>query len=185
MGDPMRPLIWTSKSLRHIAALVKEKGYTISHKLVGIILKKAGYSLQSNRKTDEGSKHPDRDAQFIYINDLVKEFIASNNPVISVDCKKKELIGNYKNAGVEWNPIKNPRQVKVYDFVDETLGKAAPYGVYDINNNEGWVSVGISHDTASFAVASIRSWWMEMGKDKFKAAKKILITADGGGSKKN
>jgi hypothetical protein len=182
MGDPMNTLLWTNKSLRNIAESAKEKGCIISHKLAGVILKNAGYSLQGNRKTDEGSSHQDRDAQFIYINDLVNEFMASSNPVISVDCKKKELIGNYKNAGVEWLPKKQPTKVKVYDFIDKELGKAIPYGVYDISNNEGWVSVGISHDTASFAVATIRNWWYEMGKDKFSTSKKILITADGGGS---
>ena len=182
MGDPMKPLLWTSKSLRNIAETATKKGYKISHKLAGIILKEAGYSLQSNRKTDEGGSHEDRDAQFIYINDLVNKFIGSSNPVISVDCKKKELIGNFRNAGSEWLPEKHPTKVKVYDFIDKDLGKAVPYGVYDIGNNEGWVSVGISHDTASFAVATIRSWWFEMGKAKFAGAKKILITADGGGS---
>jgi len=182
MGNPMKPLLWTSKSLRNIAELASAMGYNISHKLVGIILKEAGYSLQSNRKTDEGGSHEDRDAQFVYINDLVNEFINSSNPVISVDCKKKELIGNFKNSGRDWLPEKNPIKVKVYDFIDKELGKAVPYGVYDISNNEGWVSVGISHDTASFAVATIRSWWFEMGKEKFGGAKKILITADGGGS---
>ncbi len=182
MGDPVKPLLWTSKSLRNIAEQLTKKGFKISHKLVGIILKEAGYSLQSNRKTDEGSSHEDRDAQFIYINDLVNEFIRTSAPVISVDCKKKELIGNFRNAGIDWIPKKNPTKVKVYDFVDKELGKAVPYGVYDIGNNEGWVSVGISHDTASFAVATIRSWWFEMGQEKFKDTKKILITADGGGS---
>jgi len=182
MGDPIKPLLWTSKSLRNIADQVTQKGFKVSHKLVGIILKEAGYSLQSNRKTDEGSSHEDRDAQFNYINDLVNEFIGSSAPVISVDCKKKELIGNFKNAGTDWIPKKNPTKVKVYDFIDKELGKAVPYGVYDISNNEGWVSVGISHDTASFAVATIRSWWFEMGREKFSGTKKILITADGGGS---
>src|SRR5664280_878602 len=182
MGDPVKPLLWTSKSLRNIAEQLTKKGFKISHKLVGIILKEAGYSLQSNRKTDEGSSHEDRDGQFIYINDLVNEFMRSSAPVISVDCKKKELIGNFRNAGIDWIPKKNPTKVKVYDFVDKELGKAVPYGVYDIGNNEGWVSVGISHDTASFAVATIRSWWFEMGQEKFKDTKKILITADGGGS---
>ena len=182
MGDPMKPLLWTSKSLRNIAEIASKRGFAISHKLAGIILKEAGYSLQSNRKTDEGSSHEDRDAQFIYINDLVNEFMSSSAPVISVDCKKKELIGNFKNAGTDWLPAKNPTTVKVYDFIDKDLGKAIPYGVYDIGNNEGWVSVGISHDTASFAVSTIRSWWYEMGKEKYTKAKRILITADGGGS---
>lgn len=182
MGNPMNSLLWTSKSLRNISAAAKENGYSISHKLVGIILSASGYSLQSNRKTDEGSTHIDRDAQFIFINDKVNSFLNSGYPVISVDCKKKENIGNYKNAGTEWSPEKNPTKVKVYDFIDETLGKAIPYGIYDISNNEGFVSVGISSDTASFAVASIRSWWNEIGQLKFKKSKKILITADGGGS---
>lgn len=182
MGNPMNSLLWTSKSLRNIALSAKEKGYNISHKLVGIILNESGYSLQSNRKTDEGSTHIDRDAQFIFINDKVNSFLNSGDPVISVDCKKKENIGNYKNAGREWSPEKNPTKVKVYDFIDEKLGKAIPYGIYDIRNNEGFVSVGISYDTASFAVASIRSWWNEIGQLKFSKSKKILITADGGGS---
>ena len=182
MGDPMKALLWTSKSLRNIAEAAKKKGCNISHKLVGIILKNAGYSLQSNRKTDEGSSHEDRDAQFVHINTLANEFLTLNEPVISVDCKKKELIGNFKNAGKEWLPAKKPTTVKVYDFIDKDLGKAIPYGVYDIGNNEGWVSVGISHDTASFAVSTIRNWWYAMGKEKYATAKRILITADGGGS---
>lgn len=182
MGDPMKPLLWTSKSLRKIAEQVTKEGFPISHKLAGVILKEAGYTLQTNRKTDEGGSHQDRDAQFIYINETVKEFMGSSCPVISVDCKKKELVGNFKNAGAEWLPKKTPTEVKVYDFVDKKLGKAVPYGVYDIGNNEGWVSVGISSDTASFAVATIRSWWYEMGKEKFGSSNKLLITADGGGS---
>lgn len=182
MGDPMKALLWTSKSLRNIAETAKKNGCNISHKLVGVILKNAGYSLQSNRKTDEGSSHEDRDAQFVHINNLANEFLSLNEPVISVDCKKKELIGNFKNAGTEWLPAKKPTTVKVYDFIDKDLGKAIPYGVYDIGNNEGWVSVGISHDTASFAVSTIRNWWYEMGKEKYATAKRILITADGGGS---
>jgi len=182
MGDPMKPLLWTSKSLRKIAEEVTKTGYPISHKLAGVILKEAGYTLQTNRKTDEGGSHQDRDAQFIHINEKVKEFMGLSCPVISVDCKKKELVGNFKNAGAEWLPKKHPTEVKVYDFVDKKLGKAVPYGVYDIGNNEGWVSVGISSDTASFAVATIRSWWYEMGKEKFGNSNKLLITADGGGS---
>lgn len=182
LGDPMRPLQWTSKSLRNIAEEAKGKGYSISHRLVGVILKELGYSLQSNRKTDEGKGHEDRDAQFQYINKMASVFLADGNPVISVDCKKKELIGNFKNAGRQWGPQGSPVQVNVYDFMDKAAGKAIPYGVYDIKNNEGWVSVGISHDTASFAVATIMSWWKEMGKKQFEGAKKIYITADGGGS---
>jgi len=182
MGDPMKTLQWTSKSLRNIASIVNEKGYSVSHQLVKTILKSLGYSLQSNRKTDEGGTHQDRDAQFEYINDISTSFLALGYPVISVDCKKKEVLGNLKNAGKDWFPIKEPMKVKVYDFIDKDLGKAVPYGVYDIANNEGWVSVGVSRDTASFAVASIKSWWYEMGKKQFPCSKKIYITADGGGS---
>jgi hypothetical protein len=182
LGDPMKPLQWTSKSLRHIAAAAQQKGYQISHKLAGVILKELGYSLQSNRKTDEGKTHEDRDAQFQYINKMATGFLDTGNPVISVDCKKKELIGNFKNAGQEWAPEGTPTQVKVYDFIDKKAGKAIPYGVYDLANNEGWVSVGISHDTASFAVATILNWWNQMGKWQFERAKAIYITADGGGS---
>ena len=182
LGDPMKTLLWTSKSLRNIAEEAKKRGCNISHKLVGVILKNEGYSLQGNRKTDEGSSHEDRDAQFIHINNLANEFLSLNDPVISVDCKKKENIGNFKNAGTEWLPSKNPTKVNVYDFINKDLGKAIPYGVYDIANNEGWVSVGINHDTAGFAVATIRSWWNEMGEEKFNRSKRILITADGGGS---
>ena len=181
IGDPMKPLQWTSKSLRKIAEILEAKGKKVSHKLVGEILKKIGYSLQSNRKTDEGSTHIDRDAQFEFINRIASAFLASELPVISVDCKKKEVLGNLKNSGKDWNRKGKPTAVKVYDFIDKDLGKAIPYGVYDIKNNEGWVSVGINHDTASFAVATIRSWWFEMGKEKFKGDK-LYITADGGGS---
>jgi transposase len=182
VGDPMSPLLWSSKSLRHIAEAAKEKGCQISHQSVGEILKSKGYSLQGNRKTDEGSNHIDRNAQFNYINDTAKDFLSVDDPVISVDCKKKELIGNFKNSGEEWLPTGKPIQVKVYDFIDKELGKAIPYGVYDIANNEGWVSVGISHDTASFAVSTIRKWWYEMGEEKFSKSKRLFITADGGGS---
>lgn len=181
MGDPMKPLRWTSKSLRKIAAVAKEKGHNVSHKLVGELLKDLGYSLQSNRKTDEGGNHEDRDAQFEHINKIATLFLSNHYPVISVDCKKKEVLGNIKNAGRDWFPSKEPTKVKVYDFIDDKLGKAIPYGVYDVANNEGWVSVGINHDTASFAVATIRSWWYEMGQKQFKS-NKLFITADGGGS---
>ena len=181
MGNPMNPLQWTSKSLRNIAEALQEKGYTISHKLVGVILKNIGYSLQGNRKTDEGGNNVDRDAQFEFINSLASKFLSLNHPVISVDCKKKEVLGNLKNNGKDWMPKGKPTQVKVYDFIDKELGKAVPYGVYDVATNEGWVSVGINYDTAAFAVASIRSWWNEMGKEKYKA-EKLYITADGGGS---
>src|ERR1700678_4340355 len=161
MGDPMKPLRWTSKSLRKICAELKAKGHKIGHQTTGEVLRKMEYSTQQNKKTDEGGDHEDRDAQFIHINNVAEEFLAAKCPVISVDCKKKELIGNFKNAGSEWRPSGNPKEVKVYDFVDKKLGKAVPYGVYDIANNEGYVSVGINFDTASFAVATIRKWWNE------------------------
>jgi transposase len=182
VGDPERLLLWTSKSVRHIRDAVVSKGYKVSHELVRQILNKEGYSLQTNRKVDEGGQHPDRDTQFEYINDTAKSFISNNQPVISVDCKKKELIGNYKNNGQEWQPVNNPIEVKVYDFVDKTNGKAIPYGIYDITHNQGFVSVGISKDTSEFAVATIRRWWNEEGKNLYKDAYKLYITADGGGS---
>ena len=182
MGNPMNPLRWTSKSFRKICAELKSSGHKISHQTTGEALKKLGYSIQQNRKTHEGSKHEDRDAQFLHINDTAKIYLAENSPVISVDCKKKELIGNYKNAGAEWLPSKKPTEVEVYDFINKDLGKAIPYGVYETNANEGYVSVGISHDTAAFAVATIRSWWNEVGKERYGTAKRIYITADGGGS---
>jgi len=181
-GDPMSPLRWVCKSLRNIEACLKEKGHTISHRVIGNILIESGYSLQSNRKVDEGKQHEDRDAQFNYINERTKSYQETTHPIISVDCKKKELIGNYKNNGKEWEPQGEPTEVKVYDFEDKELGKAAPYGVYDIHRNEGWVSVGISSDTAQFAVNSIRTWWYQMGKEVYPNAEKLLITADGGGS---
>jgi transposase len=182
IGDPMKVLLWTSKSVRKIQALLKEKGYKVSHELIRQILQDLGYSLQANKKTQEGGNHPDRDAQFEFINEQSKKFISENQPVISVDCKKKELIGNYKNSGKEWQPVKSPVEVKVYDFIDKTNGKASPYGVYDVKNNKGWISVGISSDTASFAVATIRSWWENEGKYEYKNATKLYINADGGGS---
>ena len=181
-GDPENPLKWCSKSLRKIAAAMKAKGYAISHVSIEKYLLDNDYSLQSNRKTDEGSSEEDRDSQFEYINAKAKLFMSEKEPVISVDCKKKELIGNYKNNGREWEKSKSPRQVKVYDFIDEELGKAAPYGAYDIARNEGWVSVGISRDTAQFAVNTIRTWWQQMGMEAYPDATKLLVTADGGGS---
>jgi transposase len=182
MGDPMNPLIWTSKSIRKIQANLKEQGYNICHEAVRQCLITLGFSLQSNKKTKEGGNHPDRDLQFEYINNLSKEFIQSGNPVISVDCKKKELIGEFKNNGQEWTPIKSPIDVNVYDFIDKTNGKASPYGIYDIVNNRGWVNVGISSDTASFAVFSIKDWWNEEGRKLYPSAKQLYINADGGGS---
>lgn len=181
-GDPMNPLRWCSKSLRKISKAMKDKGYSISHVTIEKYLQEENYSLQSNRKTDEGSNEEDRDAQFEYINARAKQFMSENEPVISVDCKKKELIGNYKNAGQEWEKSKSPQEVKVYDFIDKELGKAAPYGAYDIARNQGWVSVGISCDTAQFAVNTIRTWWRQMGKETYPSATKLLIAADSGGS---
>jgi transposase len=182
VGDPENLLLWTSKSVRKIKGLLDEQGYKISHELIRQILRELGYSLQTNRKTKEWGEHPDRDAQFEFINKQSKEFIRDNLPVISVDCKKKELIGNYKNGGKEWQPVKNPVEVNVYDFVDKTNGKASPYGVYDIAKNKGWMSVGISSDTAAFAMATIRSWWENEGKNTYQDSDKLYITADGGGS---
>jgi transposase len=182
VGDPESLLLWTSKSVRKIKELLENQGYKISHELIRQILQESGYSLQTNRKTKEGGDHVDRDAQFEFINKQSKEFICNNLPVISVDCKKKELIGNYKNGGREWQPVKNPVEVNVYDFVDKTNGKASPYGVYDIAKNKGWISVGISSDTAAFAAATIRSWWENEGRNTYQNADKLYITADGGGS---
>jgi len=182
VGDPERPLLWTGKSVRHIQEELKYQGFTVSHELIRQILSEQGYSLQTNRKTKEGGTHPDRDAQFEFINSQSKEFMNDNQPVISIDCKKKELIGDYKNNGKEWQPVKNPVEVNVYDFIDKTQGKASPYGVYDIKNNKGWISVGISSDTAAFAVATVRSWWENEGRNEYQNAEKLYINADGGGS---
>ena len=182
VGDPESLLLWTSRSIRHLQEDLRKVGYSVSHEYIRKTLISEGYSMQSNKKTKEGGEHVDRDAQFEYIDNTAKAFIAINQPVISVDCKKKELIGKYKNNGQEWQPSKQPIEVKVYDFIDKTNGKAAPYGVYDIANNRGFVSVGISHDTAEFAVASIRKWWNEEGKTLYKYAENLYITADVGGS---
>lgn len=182
LGDPMKPLLWTSKSLRNIAKELKKQGYHIGHVTVGELLKSLNYSLQANKKTQEGGNKAGRNEQFEYINQAALSFMHSNEPVISVDCKKKELIGNFKNAGTDWFPKGEARDVKVYDFMDKDLGKAIPYGVYDMAQNQGWVSVGISKDTAEFAVNTIRTWWQQMGKEQYPDATKLLITADGGGS---
>ena len=181
-GDPWSLLLWTSKSTSKLDQALKEKKHQISPRTVAKLLKQLGYSLQSNQKTSEGSSHEDRDAQFQHINEKVKNFQLRNQPVISVDTKKKELIGNYKNPGQEWNRKQEPISVKVHDFPDSKQGKVIPYGIYDLTNNQGWVNVGISHDTAEFAVASIRQWWKTMGKQLYPEAQEILITADGGGS---
>jgi transposase len=182
VGDPERLLLWTSKSVRHIREALKELGYQVSHELVRQILSSLGYSLQTNKKTKEGGEHVDRDARFEYINEKAKSFIDNNQPVISIDCKKKELIGNYKNNGKEWCEVKHPVEVNVYDFIDKTNGKASPYGIYDIAKNRGFVSVGISSDTAEFSVATIRSWWNIEGKALYPGAEELYINADGGGS---
>lgn len=182
MGDPMNPLIWTSKSVRKITAELVALQYKVCHEVVRQCLKTLGFSLQANKKTDEGSTSEDRDAQFEYINGLATTFMEQGDPVISVDCKKKELIGNFKNNGREWGVAKEPLEVKVYDFVDKELGKVAPYGIYDLAQNEGFVNVGISADTAEFAVNSIRKWWTAMGKDLYPSSTSLYINADGGGS---
>ena len=181
-GDPMRPLKWTCKSTNVLALELRRQGFKISADSVGRILKDLGYSLQSNRKRFEGAQHPDRDAQFEYINQSVEAFQARGCPVISVDTKKKELVGNYKNAGREWAPKGQYTEVEAYDFINKDLGKAIPYGVYDTSLNLGWVSVGTDHDTAEFAVKSIGRWWEQMGQWLYPDSKEILILADGGGS---
>lgn len=181
-GDPESPLRWTCKSLRQLESELRSQGYAVSHTSIGVLLKKLGYSLQGNRKTLEGGDHPDRNAQFEFINERAKDAMHNGQPVISVDTKKKELVGQYKNGGKELRPIGNPEEVNVYDFVDKELGRANPYGVYDIINNLGWVSVGTDHDTASFAVATIRRWWFGMGKELYPDAQELFIMADGGGS---
>ncbi len=181
-GDPQSPLLWTCKSLRKLAQGLQDMGHAIGRTLVGKLLHKLDYSLQANRKTREGSSHPDRDAQFHYINDRVKQALAAGEPAISVDTKKKELVGDFKNAGREWRPQGSPEDVRVHDFIIPELGRAVPYGVYDIADNAGWVSVGISHDTAAFAANAIRDWWQLMGRERYPSPTSLLITADGGGS---
>lgn len=181
-GDPQAPLLWVSRSQRNLAKALVVQGFDVSHVLVGRLLRKLGFSLQGNRKTLEGSSHPDRDAQFEHINGKIKEFQAAGQPAISVDTKKKELVGDFKNAGRELRPKGNPEPVRVHDFKIPELGKAVPYGIYDITDNSGWVSVGIDHDTASFAVESILGWWREMGQSRYPQANSLLITADCGGS---
>jgi Rhodopirellula transposase DDE domain len=181
-GDPEQPLRWTIKSLRQIARSLRDLGHCISHTSVGAVLRACGYSLQANRKSREGSHHPDRNTQFEYINRTVNAAMAEGQPAISVDAKKKELVGDFKNAGRTWRPKGQPEAVRSHDFLIPALGKAVPYGVYDIGANSGWVSVGIDHDTAAFAVNAIRSWWREMGKARYCPASYLVITADSGGS---
>jgi hypothetical protein len=165
-----------------LAAELKEQGYAVSHTLVASLLAEQGYSLQANRKSQEGTNHPDRDAQFEHIAGKVKAHLKAGQPAISVDTKKKELVGNFKNGGREWRPQGQPREVRVHDFLDRELGKAIPYGVYDLARNLGWVSVGVDHDTATFAVTTIRRWWRELGKKSYPQARSLLIIADSGGS---
>jgi transposase len=181
-GDPESPLRWTCKSTRRLAEELTKQDHPVGPSTVATLLHEAGYSLQANRKTREGASHPDRNAQFEYINRCVARFQKRGQPAISVDTKKKELVGDFKNAGREWRPAGDPEQVRVHDFLDKQLGKAIPYGVYDILNNQGWVNVGVDHDTAQFAAHSIRRWWTQMGRRRFPRATELLVTADGGGS---
>jgi hypothetical protein len=181
-GDPMSPLRWTCKSTRQLARTLAAQGHPVSHTRVAQLLDTLGYSLQSNAKAIEGRQHPDRDAQFQYISRLTGRSLRRKNPVISVDTKKKELVGNYRNAGRERQPKGQPERVKVHDFIDRKLGKAIPYGVYDLARNQGWVNVGCDHDTATFATESIRRWWRSMGRRSYPDADQLLICADGGGS---
>ncbi|HZL55652.1 MAG TPA: ISAzo13 family transposase [Bryobacteraceae bacterium] len=181
-GDPESCWRWTSKSVRKLADELADMGHEVSYPVVAELLHEMGYSLQANRKTKEGDSHPDRNAQFEYINGRVKQYMDLRQPVISVDTKKKELVGDFKNGGQDWRPKGNPEKVRVHDFVIPELGRAAPYGIYDLAQNTGWVSVGIDHDTAAFAVATIRRWWEALGQEKYPDAKRLLITADGGGS---
>jgi DDE family transposase len=181
-GDPMSPLRWTCKSTSQLASELTNQGHPVCARTVGRLLKASGYSLQGNRKTKEGANHPDRNAQFEHINATVMRFQRRGQPVISVDTKKKELVGEFRNSGREWQPKGEPVEVRVHDFMDKELGKAIPYGIYDITENEGWVSVGIDHDTARFAAEAIHRWWKKMGSKRHRGARELLITADGGGS---
>jgi hypothetical protein len=181
-GDPQSPLRWTCKGVRKLAAALRQAGHQVSHQWVAVALEELGYRLQANRKTREGGDHPDRDAQFAYINSAAEAFLAAGEPVISVDAKKKELVGDFKNGGREWRPSGQPEEVRVYDFKIPELGRVTPYGVYDLAANAGWVSVGLDHDTAAFAVATIRHWWEQSGRTRYPEATRLLITADGGGS---
>lgn len=181
-GDPMSPLRWTCKSTRQLAEELQRQGHAVSYRTVAALLHALDYSLQAPRKTQEGASHPDRNAQFEHINRHVRAFQRRGQPVISVDTKKKELVGDFKNGGREWQPQGSPEHVRTHDFADKKLGKVIPYGVYDPTYNEGWVSVGIDHDTASFATETIRRWWQEMGRQVYPQAQEILVTADAGGS---
>lgn len=182
IGDPMRPLRWTCKSTENLARELRNQGYSVSARTVATLLKELEFSLQANHKRNEGKGHPDRNAQFEYINTMVETFQSRGSPVISVDAKKKELVGNYKNAGREWQQKGTPLEVHAYDFIDPAKGKVTPYGVYDTTLNVGWVSVGTDNDTAQFAVSSISNWWSNMGEATYPEARELLILADGGGS---
>ena len=184
-GDPVTALRWTCKSSRRLADELTSQGHRVSHQSVASLLRAMNYSLQANRKNKEGSHQPDRDAQFQFISTQVRRRQTAGDPVISVDTKKKELVGNFKNAGREWRPQGNPQEVRLHDFVVKELGRAAPYGIYDLTANRGWVSVGINRDTASFAVESIRWWWKDQGKCSYPKSRRLLITADCGGSNGN
>ncbi len=181
-GDPMSPLRWTCKNAAKLATELQARGHAVSERSVNRLLHDLDYSLQSNRKTIEGKGHPDRDAQFQYINRRVQAFQRQGQPVVSVDAKKKELVGQFRNGGREWQPQGQPKEVEVYDFAKRDLGKAIPYGIYDQTTDTGWVSVGVDHDTAQFAVETLRRWWRNMGRRIYPRAKRLWITADGGGS---
>ena len=181
-GDPMSALRWTCKSLRRLAAELTAQGHPVSRTVVGELLAQQNFSLQANSKTREGGDHPDRDAQFLHIDQSVTEALAARQPVISVDTKKKELVGDFKNAGRAWRPKEAPEEVRVHDFLIKELGRAVPYGIYDLAANAGWVSVGMDYDTAEFAVQTIRRWWYEIGRIRYPDARHLVITADGGGS---
>ena len=181
-GEPDSPLRWTCKSVRRLAGELKRMGHQTSHRMVAEMLHEMGYSLQANSKTLEGVSHPDRDAQFEHINRQAQEYFATGDPVISVDTKKKELVGDFKNGGRELCAEGKPEKVRVHDFVIPELGRAIPYGVYDLATNSGWVSVGVDHDTSTFAVEAVRRWWKSMGSERYPQAQRLLITADGGGS---
>jgi transposase len=181
-GEPDSPLLWTSKSAKHLAKALQEMGHRVSGRTVTRLLHEMGYSLQANAKLKEGKQHPDRDAQFLYLNEQVRQHQAEGAPVLSVDTKKKELVGEFKNGGREWQPKGRPEAVNVHDFPSQGVGKAIPYGIYDVSRNRGWVSVGIDHDTACFAVEALRRWWRGEGRATYAAARRLLICADGGGS---
>src|ERR687890_2609330 len=181
-GDPMSPLRWTCKSLRRLAGELAACGHRINHTVVGELLKQQKFSLQANCKTREGSRHPDRDAQFAYISQSVSAALAEQQPVISVDTKKKDLVGDFRNGGREWHPQGQPEEGRVHDFLIKELGRAVPYGIYDLAANAGWVSVGMDHDTAAFAVQTIRRWWQQIGQVRYPTAERLVVTADGGGS---